>query len=184
MPAIPRGTAERVVDSRGKLVVPGLVDAHQHLDKSRTRRLVEIPTATLEGASAAYRTFAVSATREDIMRRAERTLDICLAHGTVAIRNHTNIEVAERVYAAFEAMIELRERWRDRLTLQVVAHLTSDAPRNLAAARAWLEAAIAAGADAIGGVPQYADEPLASSICFRVRRAQWLATGHARRRAS
>ena len=32
--------AEKVVDLRGKLVVPGLVDAHQHLDKSRTRRLV------------------------------------------------------------------------------------------------------------------------------------------------
>jgi cytosine deaminase len=78
----------------------------------------------------------------------------------VAIRNHTNIE-SQSALRAFEAMIELRERWRDRLTLQVVAHLTSDAPRNLAAARAWLEAAIAAGADAIGGVPQYADEPLA-----------------------
>ena len=131
MPAIPRGTAEQVVDLHGKLVVPGLVDAHQHLDKSRTRRLVANPAGTLEGASAAYRTFAVSATREDIMRRAERTLDICLAHGTVAIRNHTNIE-SQSGLRAFEAMIELRERWRDRLTLQVVAHLTSDAPRNLA----------------------------------------------------
>ena len=77
---------------RDKLVVPGLVDAHQHLDKSRTRRLVENPTATLEGASAAYRSFAAAATREDIIARAERTLDICLGHGTVAIRSHTNIE--------------------------------------------------------------------------------------------
>ena len=47
------------------------------------------------------------------------------------------------------------------MTLQVVAHLTSDAPRKLDAARQWLAAAIAAGADVIGGVPQYADEPLA-----------------------
>jgi cytosine deaminase len=159
-PAISPETAEQVVDLRGKLVVPGLVDAHQHLDKSRTRRLVANPAGTLEGASAAYRTFAASATRENIMRRAERTLDICLAHGTVAIRNHTNIE-SQSALRAFEAMVELRERWRDRIALQVVAHLTSDAPRNLAAARDWLEAAIAAGADAIGGVPQYADEPLA-----------------------
>src|SRR5262245_8060282 len=159
-PAIAPGAADQVVDLRGKLVMPGLVDAHQHLDKSRTWRLVANPAGTLEGASAAYRTFAGSATREDIMRRAERTLDICLGHGTVAIRNHTNIE-SQSALRAFEAMIELRERWRDRITLQVVAHLTSDAPRNLAAARNWLEAAIAAGADAIGGVPQYADEPLA-----------------------
>src|SRR5215475_4359212 len=133
MPSIPPG-AERVIDLHGKLVTPGLVDAHQHLDKSRTRRLVANPAGTLEGASAAYRTFAVSATREDIIGRAERTLDICLAHGTVAIRNHTNIE-SESGLRAFEAMIDLRERQRDRITLQVVAHLTSDAPRNLAAAR-------------------------------------------------
>ena len=45
--------------------------------------------------------------------------------------------------------------------MQVVAHLTSDAPRRLDASRRWLEAAIGAGADIIGGVPQYADEPLA-----------------------
>jgi cytosine deaminase len=77
----------------------------------------------------------------------------------VAIRNHTNIE-SDSGLRAIEAMIELRERCRERMTLQVVAHLTGDAPRNLDAARQWLAAAIAAGADAIGGVPQYADDPL------------------------
>jgi len=158
-PALAEMTAKKTVDLANKLVVPGLVDAHQHLDKSRTRRLVENPSATLEAASAAYRRFAAAATREDIMARAERTLDTCIAHGTVAIRNHTNIE-SDSGLRAFEAMIELRERCRERITLQVVAHLTGDAPRNLEAARRWLAAAIAAGADAIGGVPQYADEPL------------------------
>jgi cytosine/creatinine deaminase len=152
--------AHKIIDVGDKLVVPGLVDAHQHLDKSRTRRLVENPTATLEGASAAYRSFAAAATREDIIARAERTLDICLGHGTVAIRSHTNIESQSGV-RGIEAMVETRERCRERMTLQVVAHLTSDAPRKLDAARQWLAAAIAAGADVIGGVPQYADEPLA-----------------------
>ena len=82
-----------MIDLDGQLVVPGLVDAHQHLDKSRTRRLVENPSATLQGASAGVsRARRAIATREEIMARAERTLDICLAHGTVAIRSHTNIE--------------------------------------------------------------------------------------------
>ena len=139
--------------------MPGLVDAHQHLDKSRTRRLVENPSATLQGASAGYRALAATATREQIMARAERTLDACLARGTVAIRSHTNIETESDI-RGIEALIELRQRCRDRLTLQVVAHLTSDAPRKLEASRRWLEAAIGAGADIIGGVPQYADEPL------------------------
>lgn len=149
----------KVIDLNGKLVVPGLVDAHQHLDKSRTRRLASNPSATLEGASAAYRAFAASITREEIVSRAERTLETCLTRGTVAIRSHTNIE-SQSELRGVQAMIELRERARGRITLQVVAHLTSDAPRKLDAARQWLQGAIALGADVIGGVPQYADEPL------------------------
>ena len=157
-PTLPADAA-KIVDLNGRLVVPGLVDAHQHLDKSRTRRLVENPSATLQGASAGYRTLAAHSTREDILARAQRTLDICLARGTVAIRSHTNIETESDI-RGIEALVELRQRCRDRLTLQVVAHLTSDAPRKLEAARHWLRTAIAEGADIIGGVPQNADEPL------------------------
>jgi len=152
--------AEQIIDLDGKLVVPGLVDAHQHLDKSRTRQSLDNPAGTLDGASAAYRMFAATVTREDIMARAKRTLNACLRYGTVAIRTHTNIE-SESEIRGIEAMVELREQSRTRMTLQVVAHLTGDAPRKLDAARQWLAAAITAGVDAIGGVPQYADEPLA-----------------------
>lgn len=159
-PSIPAETAVESIDLAGRLVVPGLVDAHQHLDKSRTRRFVDSASATLEEASAGYRKLAVATTREEIAARAERTLDICLAHGTVAIRSHTNIEPQTRLRGV-EAMVALRDRCRDRVSLQVVAHLTSEAPRRLDAARQWLSDAIAAGADVIGGVPQYADEPLA-----------------------
>jgi cytosine deaminase len=159
-PSLDRAAGSNVIDLGGKLVVPGLVDAHQHLDKSRTRRVVANPSATLEGASAGYRDFAAAVTVDDIMARAERTVDICVAHGTVAIRSHTNIE-SQTELRGVEAMVRLRERCRERITLQVVAHLTSDAPRKLDASRQWLEGAIAAGADAIGGVPQYSDQPLA-----------------------
>lgn len=158
--AIPVSAAERTVDLNGKLVVPGLVDAHQHLDKSGTRRLVRNPEATLAGASAGYRALAAIATRDEVAARARRTIDRCVAHGTVAIRSHTNIETESDI-RGIEVLIGLRESYRDRVTLQVVAHLTSDAPRKLDACRQWLQAAIAAGADVIGGVPQYADEPLA-----------------------
>ncbi len=183
-PTIAHSTAARVVDLNGKLVVPGLVDAHQHLDKSRTRSAVANPSATLEGASAGYRAFAAAVTREDIVARAEKTLDICLAHGTVAIRSHTNIE-SQTELRGLEAMVQLREHCRERLTLQVVAHLTSDAPNRLDASRQWLEGAIAAGADAIGGVPQYADEPdRVPRPAVRVRGAKRTSIGHAHRRAS
>jgi cytosine deaminase len=159
-PSLDRAPDTEVIDLAGKLVVPGFVDAHQHLDKSRTRRVVANPSATLEGASAGYRDFAATVTAADIMARAARTVDICLAHGTVAIRSHTNIE-SQTQLRGVEAMVQLREQCRERMTLQVVAHLTTDAPRMLDASRQWLDGAIAAGADAIGGVPQYSDQPLA-----------------------
>jgi cytosine deaminase len=157
-PKIDAAAASKIVDLKGGLVVAGLVDAHQHLDKSGTRTAVSNPSATLEGASAAYRSYAATATRQQIVDRARKTLDRCLAFGTVAIRSHTNIE-SQSELRGIEAMIELRESCRDRLALQVVAHLTSDAPRLLSTSRKWLAGAIDAGADVIGGVPQYADEP-------------------------
>ena len=159
-PALEAPPGTPAIELAGKLVVPGLVDAHQHLDKSRTRRAVSNASGTLEGALAGYRAYAASATRDDIAARAERTLATCLARGTVAIRNHTNID-PETGLRAIEAMMEVRRRCADRMTLQVVAHATGGAMRMGAAVGAWLEQAIAAGADVIGGVPAFSDEPLA-----------------------
>ena len=156
--SIPPEKAETVVDLAGFLVVAGLVDAHQHLDKSRTRALVQNESGTLKGASAGYRGLAVKVTQQEIMVRAERTINNCLARGTVAIRSHTNVE-SDTGLRGIEAMVELREHVRERATLQVVAHLTADAPRKLGASRQWLADAITVGVDVIGGVPQNADDP-------------------------
>src|SRR3981081_2513761 len=76
----------------GQLVLPGLVDIHQHLDKSRTRALVSNPSGTLAGASAAYRALAPTITRDQMIARALRTLEACSAFGTVAILSPTNID--------------------------------------------------------------------------------------------
>ena len=46
------------INLMGRLVTPGLVDAHQHLDKTRTRGEVPNPTGTLGGAIAAFRAYA------------------------------------------------------------------------------------------------------------------------------
>ena len=70
---IPAADTE-VIKLAGKLVLPGLVDMHQHLDKSRTRRLVSNPAGTLDGALAGYKKLAANVTRDEIMERAERTL--------------------------------------------------------------------------------------------------------------
>lgn len=154
---VPAGV--RVVDLHGKLVTPGLVDAHQHLDKSRTRDAVPNPAGTLPGAIEAYRQFARTSGYDDIRRRAEQTLQRCLERGTVAIRSHANVD-AEIGLRAVEALAELRERWRDRIQLQVVA-LVSAGSADGASARERLDRAMRAGADIAGGAVAIAADPRA-----------------------
>src|ERR1700761_6043602 len=106
-PQVSREGAE-VLALDGRLVVPGLVDMHQHLDKSRTRKLLSNPEGTLDGAIAAYRAIAAGITREEMIARARGTVAACSARGTVAIRSHTNIDPPTRL-RGIEAMLALRE---------------------------------------------------------------------------
>jgi len=158
-PSLLPGDAE-VLPVDGQLVLPGLVDMHQHLDKSRTRPLLDNPSGTLAGASAAYRALAPTITREQMIARAERTVEACSAHGTVAIRSHTNIDPQTGIRGV-EAMVALREKCADRMRIQVVGHVTSQATSMLPESEAWLREAIDLGIDAIGGVPSFSSDPVA-----------------------
>jgi cytosine deaminase len=141
--------------------MPGLIDIHQHLDKSHTARRIPEAAGTLAGAVAAFETYARTASREDILGRAQRTAEACLARGTVAIRAHTTVDPVWGV-RGIEALVELRERLAGRVRLQVAALVASgDPPLPTGEARALLEAALDAGADVIGGAPAFAAEPAA-----------------------
>ena len=156
----------------GQLVLPGLVDMHQHLDKSRTRALLDNPSGTLIGASAAYRALAPSITKEQMIARARRTVEACSAHGTVAIRSHTNIDPQTGVRGV-EAMVELRAQCAAFMHIQIVGHVTSGATSMLPESDAWLREAIDLGIDAIGGVPAFSSEPArVAEAAVRQRRAQ------------
>src|ERR1700722_16884699 len=158
-PSLPAGDAETLTGD-GRLVLPGLVAMHQQLDKSRTRALLDNPSGTLMGASAAYRALAPSITKEQMIARARRTVEACSAHGTVAIRSHTNIDPQTGVRGV-EAMVALREECASHMRIQIVGHVTSGAPAMLPESEAWLGHAIELGIDAIGGVPAFSSEPIA-----------------------
>jgi cytosine deaminase len=158
-PSLPEGDAE-IFPVDGQLVLPGLVDMHQHLDKSRTRALLDNPSGTLAGASAAYRALAPSITQEQMIARAKQTVEACSAHGTVAIRSHTNIDPQTGVRGV-EAMVALRDQCKGRMRIQIVGHVTSGATSMLPESDAWLREAIDLGIDAIGGVPAFSSEPVA-----------------------
>ncbi len=148
-----------IVDASGRLITPGLVDMHQHLDKSHTLDAAPNLSGTLAGAGEAFSAYARTATKEDIAQRARRTIEACLARGTVAIRSHANVDYELRLRSV-EALAALREEYRERLHLDVVAFVTGSAARgDPAEARRLLEDALAAGADTVGGAPNLAADP-------------------------
>jgi cytosine deaminase len=152
-----RGRDERNID--GLLILPGFVDAHQHLDKTRTTRRVANPAGTLAGAIDAYGVYARGATRDDILQRARATAEACVARGTVAIRSHADLDPHVGLKSV-EALVRLREELRDRVRIQVVAFPTATAMRaGPNVVRGLVDAALDAGADVVGGSPSAAADP-------------------------
>src|SRR5690348_15846363 len=70
-------------DAEGCLVVPGLIEAHVHLDKScildRCRSAEGTVAEAVRETAAAKRNFTV----DDVYARAKRTIERCISHGTM-----------------------------------------------------------------------------------------------------
>ncbi len=145
------------IDIAGHLVSPAFVDAHQHLDKTGVLRFAPNPSGTLQGAREAFAKYARNAPADDIARRAARTLGRCLSRGTTAIRSHINVD-KDAGFRGLEAVAELREGWRDRMTVQLVAFMTPHPGQDFDWLAANIDAAVAIG-DAVGGTPAVSEDP-------------------------
>lgn len=146
------------VDISGTLVSPGFVDVHQHLDKTGVLKFTPNPSGTLQGARDAFAKYARTAPPEDVTKRASRTMTRCLARGTTAIRSHINVD-KDAGFNGIEALAQLRTEWADRLTLQLVAFMTPHPNQDLDWLAKNVDAAVAL-ADAVGGTPAVAEDPL------------------------
>ena len=80
------------IDVAGRLVSPGFVETHIHLDKSCILDRCKADTGDLDeairGVAAAKRSF----TPEDVYRRAQRTLEKCILNGTTHVRTHLEVD--------------------------------------------------------------------------------------------
>ncbi|CAO5155701.1 cytosine/creatinine deaminase [Frankia sp. AiPs1] len=156
-------TAAEDVDLRGQVLLPSFVEPHAHLDKALTAALAPNGTGDLLGAIAAIQTLMPHATVADIAARAQAALRIGLALGTTHVRTHVNVGGPAGM-RALEALIDVRERWRGLVELQLVALVSN--PLSGQPGRD-LRRALAEGADVAGGCPHLDPEPeRAVAICL------------------
>ncbi len=152
-PRVELEATTQIAELDGRLVVPGLVDVHQHLDKTRTRDVMANPDGTLKGAVLAFKQYATTVPVEDIVARAKTTIEACIARGTTAIRTHVNVG-SEPGLRGMQAIATVRERMADRIKLQIVVLV----PPNAASVSDWAAQAHQIGVDAVGGAPAHADD--------------------------
>ena len=103
---------------RGTLALPGLVDAHTHLDKAFTReRMRHVPPGLL-GAIEAMMTDRLEWTAADVRTRAERALQWAWVNGTTHLRTHVDWWEPDAVPIAWHVLAELAQEWRGRVQMQ------------------------------------------------------------------
>jgi cytosine deaminase len=147
----------------GYVLLPSFAEPHAHLDKALTASRVPNATGDLRGAIAAMESIAGTLTKDDITRRAHSAVKIHLALGTTAIRTHVNVG-GPMGMRALEALIEIRERWRGLIDVQLVALVST--PLDGQPGKD-LRRALAEGADVAGGAPHLDPQPdRAVRICL------------------
>jgi len=133
----------------GRVVIPGLVESHLHVDKAMLDRERPNPDGTLAGAIAVTGELKRGFTPESVRDRARQVLDLAILNGTTVIRAHPDVDPIVGLLGV-QVLLELREEYRDRLDLQIVAFPQEGilkAPGTLD----LLREALRLGADVVGG---------------------------------
>ncbi|MGE0315967.1 MAG: amidohydrolase [Lautropia sp.] len=135
----------------GLLVLPGFVDGHCHLDKTLfgTRWRAHRAENSVAGRIAAERALRADAALP-VAERGARLLERMVACGTTALRTHVDIDTSIGL-DHLHSILGLRRAWQGLVDIQVVAFPQSGILRD-PGTDALLDAALAEGADAIGGL--------------------------------
>jgi cytosine deaminase len=145
--------ATETVNLEGKLVVPGFVEGHIHLDTSFYGDAWKPHKPCLDGFDVHERVRFQSenlAAAAPIRERARNQLELCISMGATAMRSHVLVDNVVKL-AHVEALLDVRAEYADLIDLQLVAFPQSGIVINPGTAE-LLDEAVAAGCDLIGGL--------------------------------
>jgi cytosine/creatinine deaminase len=138
-------------DLGGRLVTPGLVESHIHLDKALLDDRVVSTAGTLEEAIRLTGEAKRAFTADDIRGRARRVLDLAVRAGTTAMRSHVEVDPIVGL-TGLEALLPLREEYAPALDLQLCAFAQEGIVKS-PGTEGLLRRALTMGADLVGGCP-------------------------------
>ncbi|MGX7210036.1 amidohydrolase family protein [Enterococcus innesii] len=148
--------AAKTIEAKGKVVIPGLIESHIHLDKALIADREPNNSGTLQEAIQVTAKLKPTFTEEDIYDRAKRALEMLIVHGTTAVRTHAEFDPAQG-FTGFDTIMRLKEEYRDLIDIQVVAFPQEGIFKAPGTDKMMIEA-MEKGADVVGGIP-YNDAP-------------------------
>lgn len=141
----------------GRAVLPGFVDSHVHLDKACLLGRCGHIHGGLKAAIAAVGAMKRGFTVEDVHARGALVLDKAIAKGTTRMRTH--VEVDPRAgFRSYEAIKALKKAYRWGLDLSICV-FPQEGLTNDPGTEELLTAALADGADVLGGCPYTDSDP-------------------------
>ena len=141
----------KVEDAAGALVLPGLVEAHTHLDKTlwgmgwhkhaAGPRLID----KIDNERASKKRLDI-----DPARQSARQILLSLGKGTTHIRSHVDIDTEIGLWG-IEGVMATRERYRDVMDVEIVAFPQSGMLRRSGTVE-LMEEAMRLGSEVVGGL--------------------------------
>ncbi|MGI6157196.1 MAG: amidohydrolase family protein [Saccharofermentanales bacterium] len=150
--------AETTIDAEENLLVPALIDPHIHLDKVNILDSVrKNESGTLTEAIEIIWDRKRQYTNEDVLERAGDVVDKALANGTLAMRTHIDIDTIGGL-KPLEGVLALRDRYKDKMTLQLVAFPQEGILKDPGCDK-LMDEAMKMGCDIVGGMPANENSP-------------------------
>jgi len=145
--------------AEGCLVTPGMIETHIHLDKTCILDRCHIEEGTVAEAvrktAAAKRSF----TAEDIYARGKRTLERCIAQGTMRMRTHVELDPGIGMIG-FEAVEQLARDYAWAIDVELCV-FPQEGLTNYPGTEELLIEGLRRGARTIGAAPYFDVDPRA-----------------------
>ena len=141
----------------GRLLSPGFIETHIHLDKACIMDRCRSETGDLAEAIDQVTKSKKEFSEEDVAARASRVLEKCVSHGTTHMRTHLEVDPGIGM-RGFDGVFPLIEQWRWAIDVEICVFPQEGLLNNPGTDKLMVEA-LQRGASVIGAAPYTDSNP-------------------------
>ena len=150
-------SGERELDLEGRLVVPGFVETHIHLDKACIMDRVKPERGTLDEAIAQVGAAKQTFTEDDVYARARNALERAIGNGTMRLRTHVEVDPGIGL-TGFQGVKRVADAYRWAADIEICV-FPQEGLTNNPGTEELMREALGNGATVVGAAPYTDTDP-------------------------